>query len=99
MNRTVLALVLSLATTQAEAISRYTSTSMSCARVQDIIQNEGAAIMRNQGRSGLTLYDRYVIGPQFCEGNEVVELAYIPTTDTKSCPVYHCVKFEFFLDY
>ena len=74
----------------AQAISRYNSTGMTCGAVQSIIEREGAAIFRYPGRSGVTLYDRYVADERFCSGGEYAKSGTIPTKDTRSCPVRHC---------
>ncbi|WP_048647629.1 hypothetical protein [Nitratireductor soli] len=77
---------------QAEAISRYNSTAMSCASVQARIANEGAAIMRyrSQRNPSLTLYDRYVANEFLCPAGHRAVRSYIPTADQASCPVLHC---------
>ena len=51
MKSVMLALGLALVATNSYAISRYNSTSKTCAQVQSIIVRDGAAIMRHTGRS------------------------------------------------
>jgi hypothetical protein len=81
----------SLLAGDAHAINRYTSTSMTCAKVQAIISREGAAIMQHRSpRTGLTLYDRYVKNRLFCPGGQTTDWTSIPTSDQKSCRVYRC---------
>ncbi|WP_040676686.1 hypothetical protein [Nitratireductor pacificus] len=79
-------------TGQAEAISRYNSTAMSCAAVQGRIAAEGAAIMRyrSQRNPSLTLYDRYVAHGYLCPAGHRAVRSHIPTADRASCPVLHC---------
>ncbi|MCR4266022.1 hypothetical protein [Nitratireductor sp. ZSWI3] len=79
-------------TGQAEAISRYNSTAMSCSSVQARIAREGAAIMRyrSQRNPSLTLYDRYVANEYLCPAGHIAVRAHIPTADTPSCPVLRC---------
>ncbi len=72
------------------AISRYNSNGMSCAAVQNTIRREGAAIFRYPGRSGATLYDRYVADERYCAGGEYAKSGTIPTRDSRNCPVRHC---------
>lgn len=72
------------------AISRYNSTGMSCQSVHGIIAREGAAIFRYPGRSGITLYDRYVADERFCAGGEYAKSGTIPTKDNPGCSVRHC---------
>jgi hypothetical protein len=47
---------------EASAISRYETTTMSCARVQAALSSDGAAILRYRAPDNpyLVLYDRYV---------------------------------------
>ncbi|CAN0653195.1 hypothetical protein R2G56_07775 [Nitratireductor aquimarinus] len=76
----------------AGAISRYTSTAMSCAEAQARINAEGAAIMRYQSRNNPSLprYDRYVANENFCPVAHIAVRDYIPTADRESCPVLRC---------
>lgn len=90
-------LSLVLAVSEASAIQRYVSTSMSCARVQDRIDADGAAIMRYMSKrvAGMQLYGRYVRSNDFCSRGEAAERVYIPAADTGSCPVRECKRIEF----
>jgi hypothetical protein len=90
----ILALALSAGT--AQAISRYESTKLSCARIHGIINAQGAAIMRYPSTRvpGLVLYDRYVRNGTLCMVGEAATLRYIPAADTKRCPVYACASFD-----
>jgi hypothetical protein len=96
MKTILLAACLTLVAAQAQAISRYDPTRMSCGRVQSTIARQGAVILRYQSPRvpGLPLYDRYVQSPQFCTMGEVRTRAYVPSADTKSCPVYICKRVE-----
>ena len=89
-------IVLTVSTGSAGAISRYESLKLSCARVHSIIASQGAAIMRHPSTRvrGLVLYDRYVRDGTLCEVGEAAYLFYIPTKDTKNCPVYACRSFD-----
>ncbi|MET0597289.1 MAG: hypothetical protein ABWZ57_05405 [Mesorhizobium sp.] len=91
----VMAAVL-LAAGPADAISRYTSTRMSCDRVKATIYAEGAVIMRWQSRRtpGLPLYGRYVADGRFCELGEYAAWEFIPAADTAECPVYECKQYD-----
>lgn len=85
-----------LLTVEAQAINRYTSTSMTCAGVTSTINREGAAIMRyTSPRSGALLYDQYVRNRASCQLNETLERSYIPTSDLPACPVNRCKEIEF----
>jgi len=87
----------SLLSPEAHAINRYTSTSMTCAKVQATISREGAAIMRyTSQRTGVLRYDRYVVNRSFCQPGETIEWTSIPTSDKKNCRVNRCKEIEFF---
>jgi hypothetical protein len=79
---------------EAEAISRYVTTSMSCDAVQSRVAGEGAAILRYQStrNPSLPLYGRYVSDNRFCEYGEVSVPAYVPTNDVRSCRVNKCER-------
>nr|WP_137135137.1 hypothetical protein [Rhizobium sp. FKY42] len=82
---------LTIASSQpAAAISRYNSTSMTCAAAQERIAREGAVIFRYPGRTGMTLYDRYVSSDRYCAGGEYAKPDSIPTKDVRNCPVRQC---------
>ena len=83
-----------LMASQAEAISRYNSTSMSCDRIRATVRNEGAVILRWQGRSGAPRFGRFVADGRFCSGGERAEISYVPSADRKSCPVRECKYFD-----
>ncbi|MET0747524.1 MAG: hypothetical protein ABWY49_04990 [Rhizobium sp.] len=78
--------------TPALAINRYNSLAYSCSAAQATIAREGAVIFRHPAERtrNLTLYDRYVVDRSACNYNEYAFQDYLPTKDTKSCPVYSC---------
>ncbi len=91
----VLALACTLLASNAHAISRYKSQSMSCAEVQATLRNEGAAIMRyRSARSGMQLYGRYVYTSFYCAFGEYAEWKYIPSADNPNCPVRECEHYD-----
>jgi len=94
MKTILLAACLTLVAAEAQAISRYDPTHMSCGKVQSTIARQGAVILRYKSTRvpGLPLYDRYVQSQQFCTMGEVRTRAYVPSADTKSCPVYNCKR-------
>jgi hypothetical protein len=97
MRTLLLASCMILVAGPAGAISRYVSTGMSCARVHDIIRNEGAAIMRYPSRfhPGNILYDRYVADSRFCDAGKAANLTTIPAADRANCPVYNCQDIDY----
>ena len=92
----LLAVCMTGAAAEAQAISRYDPTHMSCDRVQGTIARQGAVILRYQSTRvpGLPLFNRYVQSAQYCNPNEIRSRAYVPSADTKSCPVYICKQVE-----
>ncbi|TPK40281.1 hypothetical protein FJ492_21110 [Mesorhizobium sp. B2-5-4] len=94
MKTILLAACLTLVAAQAQAISRYDPTRMSCGKIQSTIARQGAVILRYPSARvpGLPLYDRYVQSQQFCTMGEVRTRAYVPSADTRSCPVYICKR-------
>lgn len=83
--------------TQAQAISRYQTMSMSCDQVQEAVDADGAAILRwrSTRTPGLPLYGRYVSDSSFCKADEVAVFASVPTRDDRSCTVRKCEVQEF----
>ena len=96
MKAVLIALSLLLVSFEAQAISRYNSTSMSCNEVKATVRREGAVILRYQSTRtpGLPFYDRYVRSQSFCDMGEVRARASVPSADTNSCIVYKCKRVE-----
>ena len=93
MKQIAITILFVLIASSASAISRYDIGSMSCAKVNAIIQSEGAAILRYRSpRNGITLYDRYVSGRSGCKRTQDIQHVGLPTSDRASCPVYKCVQ-------
>lgn len=100
VSRILLSAILSIAATDAFAISKYDISEMSCATVQALLQTEGEAILSYPSDSifGLAIYDRYVRSRQYCASGEIIRRAGVPTADRKYCPVNKCVHSEIFVD-
>lgn len=96
MKSLLLALCLSLVAAEAQAISRYNTTSMSCAQIKSALRNEGAAILRYRSKRNpsLPLYGRYVSDQRFCNFDEFADTAFVPAADTPSCLVRECVQVD-----
>lgn len=92
-----LVFALCLAAVPAQAISRYNSLSMSCARIQAVIRSEGAVILRyvSARNPSLPLFDRYVANDGFCDFGEYAQVAWVPASDTPSCPVMSCQQITY----
>jgi hypothetical protein len=90
----LIVLVFSLIGVEAQAISRYTSTSMSCASIRSTIQSEGAVILQWRSSQGNPRYDRFVANSSFCDRNKRAVVATVPSSDKKSCSVKICRRCE-----
>jgi len=92
----VLALCLLPIAFEAQAISRYDATSMTCAQVQSAIDQEGAVILRypSPRDASIERYDRYVRDRHFCKHNERADTTMVPASDSKACPVRECRQVE-----
>jgi hypothetical protein len=97
MRTLLLALGLCLVAADAQAISRYDPTRLSCDQVQAAVNAAGALILRYRSprNTSLTLYDRYVASERFCDMGEVRTRAYVPSADLDACPVYKCKRPDF----
>lgn len=78
------------------AIERVNTPQNSCATIQNIIQRDGAAILRYPSKNiaNYTLYDRYVAGNRFCKRDERVKATSVPSRDQVKCRVYLCKPYE-----
>ena len=95
MKVVLLTLCLAVLPHHAQAINRYSSTSLNCDEVKSTLQEEGASIMqyRSPSSPGIQLYDRYVSSKQFCQSSQEVRTTYIPSAGG-SCAVLRCVDCE-----
>lgn len=75
---------------EASAIQRYTSTSMTCDRIQAVLKS-GPAILQypSSGGAGMS-YDRYFGAGNICPPYQSLMPAKVPSADLKSCRVYRC---------
>lgn len=94
MRRLVLIIPLLMLAGEASAISRYQTTTMSCARVQAAVGSDGQAILRYPApdNPSLVLYDRYVRDRTFCSASQRADLTSVPAADTPNCRVRKCVR-------
>jgi hypothetical protein len=91
----VLAMAVSLSSTDAAAISRYESTSLSCSTIKAKIQGEGAVILQYvSNQTGNLLYNRYVRNANYCNAYQTTRSKSVPAADTQNCHVYYCVTKE-----
>jgi hypothetical protein len=98
VKRLALAVTLSLVAGDASAISRYDVGNKSCAEVQGIVLQQGAAIIRwRSKRTSMTLYDRFVRDRRWCYADQTTDVRRVPTVDG-SCPMLKCVEIDDFFD-
>jgi hypothetical protein len=82
-------------TKEAQAISRYTSTAMSCSAVKSVVRNEGAVILRwTSKQTGNPLWGRFVRSSPYCDPNEIAVPASVPSA-SGSCTVKKCKRCDF----
>ncbi|MEM5501742.1 hypothetical protein WNY59_09080 [Ahrensia kielensis] len=98
MALTITALAL---TTPAFAIERVDTPQTTCANIQNILNRDGAAILRYPSKrvANYTLYDRYVSGDRFCKRDERAEPALVPSKDRANCHVRLCKTYEPIIDF
>ena len=89
-------LCLLAATVPAGAISRYSTSDLSCGEVKGRIQSEGAVILRFRStvNPSIPRFGRYVSNTGFCEPSEWAAFASVPTADNKTCPVRECQTYD-----
>jgi len=94
MRRLAIIVPIVLLASDASAISRYQTNTMSCASVQAALQRDGVAILRypSPNNPSLPLYDRYVSDRRFCAANQRADLRSVPAADTSQCRVRKCVQ-------
>ena len=98
MIRLVMAAFFSIVSFDASAIVRYMVQGMSCAEVQDAVSRDGIAILYRQGKSGVTLYDRFVKDASLCATGYTASRERIEVADTDDCRVTKCIEARRFGD-
>jgi hypothetical protein len=88
--------VIAIFTGQADAASQVRSSSMSCNALKAAVAESGAMTIPYQSSRApeLRLYDRFVRGTQFCAGDEVTEVKFVPAQDTPNCALSRCVPID-----
>ncbi|MHA1158978.1 MAG: hypothetical protein ACTSP2_09605 [Alphaproteobacteria bacterium] len=92
LTATVLVLGVVFAATQASAISRYNSKSMSCTAIQAAVLSEGAVILRWKQPPNIQRYDRFVAHSGYCGPGEVAVPSSVPSAILPVCPVLECKR-------
>ncbi len=83
-----------IAATPVQAISRYTSTSMTCSAIHATVLSDGAAILRWIQPPDILRYGRYVANSGFCDYGERAVASPVPSADEPRCVVYECKRFD-----
>jgi hypothetical protein len=87
MKRAGTAVFLLLIATSAYAQSRPSTVSMPCAAARQLVFSYGAIVLGTGGYS----YDRFVRDRTFCEFNEYIDPAWVPSRENPQCFVgYRC---------
>jgi hypothetical protein len=95
MKRIAFALAFFACASGVQAQQRLSTLNLTCGQAQQIIASRGAAVLS----TGTYTYDRFVRDRRFCERNESLELAFVPSRDTPQCPIgYRCKDVDFFFD-
>jgi hypothetical protein len=89
---------LSLVSSEASAIIRYMVQDMTCVQVQQALERDGVAILYRQGKSGVTLYDRFVADGSYCATGFSAAREGIGAADTRDCRVTKCIETSRFGD-
>jgi hypothetical protein len=98
MYRVALVALFSVVSFEASAIVRYMVQGMTCAEVQEAVDHDGVAILYRQGKSGVTLYDRFVKDATFCGSGYTTTREGISAADTDNCRVTKCIEARRFGD-
>ncbi len=87
LNRLNLALALALTATGSYAQTRPSTVTRPCYAGQQLVFARGAVVLSTGPHS----YDRFVRDRSFCEFNEYITPAFVPSLDTPQCFVgYRC---------
>ena len=83
----VLIVVAALVSTCAQAQTRPSTVTMTCAQAARLVASQGAIVL---GTGGST-FDRFVTDRRFCAINQTTEPAWVPAADNLQCFVgYRC---------
>lgn len=95
MHRIALVLAFLASTSSVQAQQRLSTLNLTCGQAQRVVASRGAIVLS----TGTYTYDRFVRDQSFCEFNETIDLAVVPSRDTPQCPVgYRCRTGNLFFD-
>lgn len=90
-----LVLLLALVPDAAHAVSRYVSTTMTCAQIQATIRNERQAIFAwRDVKTNVPRYGLYIANRSVCKPGYGTDRVYVPASDQKLCLVRRCISFD-----
>ncbi len=94
MRRLAIIIPILLLASEASALQRYQTNTMSCARVQAAVQAAGQALLAYPAPNNpsIQLYDRYVRDDTFCSASQHAWFDSVPAADTKNCKVRKCER-------
>lgn len=92
MKALLMALTLAVLAGEAQAVSRYHTSRLTCEEARARIAAEGVVILRWQSPRdpSLPIYNRFVRSGRYCQHGEAATRRYIPTADRGNCPVLEC---------
>lgn len=77
------ALAATVVSPTAEAAREFDTRNLSCARVNQIVQERGQVVMDTGPRT----YQRFVANRGYCGRSEFTKVEFVPTADNPQCPV------------
>jgi len=90
-----LVVMMALLPETAHAVSRYVSTSMTCAEIQATIRSEREAILAwRDAKSNLQKYGLYIANRSVCTPGYGTDRVYVPASDKKQCMVRRCIPLD-----
>jgi hypothetical protein len=92
MKKIILLAAIGLFSTDAVAMPRYNSQSLTCSSVHDKMARHGSVVLRYPSHlyPKLMMYNRYVSNSMTCLGQGAMASATVPTSDDPNCKVKTC---------
>ncbi|MDL2399494.1 hypothetical protein [Rhizobium mayense] len=93
MKKIILLAAIGLFSTNAVAMSRHDSQSLTCSAVHDEMAKDGMVVLRHPSHAhpDMMMYDRYVTNSTACIGQGAMGTVSVPTKDDPNCKVKTCV--------
>lgn len=91
--RTLLAVLpMLIIATSVQAVPKYTSTRMTCDRVQATVRQHGIVVLAypSKPKGGRMISDTYVASRRFCRPGEITDRVNVPSANRPYCPVLKC---------